>query len=802
MTASRQFGSFSLTVSLLAFLTAGSAPVSQAAPEPPVTKKPAPAVIEKHKEKAKDEPEMPASRDELIAEALKKGEITYEDSLRQRAFALYDDPWLQPRFQNAIVHGEDEMRLFLEVEHKKSDLSKALLADLAPFRARPSDPASVFNRPAPKAAGQLQGWDSARARSYFTAASAASPSPCEDEEFKKWKSHVVRGTNVRIWVKGPDTDLNRFDPLVGMVWRAFPDYFEYPLADDGSPANCINPDPAIDIYFMSKRTVGLRELDLALAPDGSTRPWGPKTDHTSSGYMMVDKDHPDDFVLNTIAHELTHVAQLQYDTDDVFGGPGWLGESTATYVGYKITKALGRTPTFEYDLLDPSWTPKPGKTRWPALFSRLHMSLNLERHQYSAWLFFESASIELGDGVARAVWQQAAAPGIDGIRAVELAIPLDDHFPRFGVRNWNRDLKPQQWPYKEHDGTFRTGLKPREVVNVKMGGPGIDELTEPVVSLASRYYHYTFADTIRKVTFENLLVGTDHAHVWAIKSIRGQWKEPEDWTKDDQHEFCRDLDDENLTDLVIVISNTNLSPNPHTQELPLPSHPVPRIVADAVGCDYIAGWAQASFRDTLGDNDVSYVSSRAPLKFKPLPSLRQNMSGNTQYYLMPTAVTWTASGKENDCTISGQIVINFPNLENEPLDTIGMQPAYGYMNVVGLDGGDFHSVKVSATHPEAFFKKTCPGDPPTITDYYSGVVWLLLVLSEKNTYQGPTVVFKGSKTVDVAQPMGFLDLLPPGTVLPDFAMQALQQAPASDRREIYTWNWELRPLNSSTTSGN
>jgi hypothetical protein len=203
-----------------------------------------------------------------------------------------------------------------------------------------------------------------------------------------------------------------------------------------------------------------------------------------------------------------------------------------------------------------------------------------------------------------------------------------------------------------------------------------------------------------------------------------------------------------------------------------------------------------------GDNDVSYVSSRTNLKFKPRASPLQNMSGNTQYDLLATAVTWTASGKEGDCTISGQIVISIPSFENQPLDTIALQPAYGYLNVVGLDGGDFHSIKVSATDRKAFFKKTCPGDPPTVTDYYSGVAWLLLVLSEKNTYVGPTVVFKGSKTVDVAQPTGFLDLLPPGTVLPDFAMQALRQAPASSRSEVYTWKWELRPLNFGQTSGN
>lgn len=799
MTASRRFGSLILTASILAILTAGSALVSQATPERPVETNPAPAVIEKHKEKAKDEPEMPVSSQELIAEALKKGDLTYEESLRQRAFVIYGDPRMQPRFQNAIVQKEDEMRLFLEVAKKELELSKALLADLAPFRARPSDPISIFNRPTPKATGQLQGWDFALAKSYLTAASAAPPSPCDDEEFKKWKSRVVRGTNVRIWVKGQEIELNRFEPMVGMVWRAFPDYFDYPFPDNGKPGDCINPDPAIDIYFMSKGMFNPR-AGLVLVPDGVTKPWDPKTDQTSSGYIMVDKDKPDDDVVSTVAHELTHAAQFKYDVAELTGR-AWLNESTATYVAYKITKALGKMPTFEYDLLDPNAPPLPsGKSRWPALFNRLHLPLNLERHQYGGWLFFESASIEMGDGVARAVWEQAAAPGIDGINAVDFAVHFDDHFPRFAVRNWNRDLKPKQWPYVEHDGTFRKHLKPREIVNVKMAGPGIDELSEPVDSLSSRYYHYTFADGIRKVTFQNLLLGTDHAHVWAIKSIRGEWKEPEDWTKEEQKEFCRDLDDDNLTDLVIVISNTNAFQDPHSPHL-LPSHPLPRMVGDAVGCPLIAGWAQASLRVKQEDNDVSYVSSRATLKFKPLPSPRQNMSGNTQYYLMPTAVTWTASGKENDCTISGQIVINFPNLENEPLDTIGMHPAYGYLNVVGLDGGDFHSVKVSATHPKPFFKKTCPGDPPTITDYYSGVVWLLLVLSEKNTYQGPTVVFKGSKTVDMAQPTGFLDLLPPGTVLPDVVMQALGQAPASSQSLVYTWNWELRPLNFGTTSG-
>ena len=67
------------------------------------------------------------------------------------------------------------------------------------------------------------------------------------------------------------------------------------------------------------------------------------------------------------------------------------------------------------------------------------------------------------------------------------------------------------------------------------------------------------------------------------------------------------------------------------------------------------------------------------------------------------------------CTISGQTLVTIPSFLNQPLDP--SRPAYGYLNVVGLEHGDFHSVWVSATGPEALFTKTCPGDPPTVTTH-------------------------------------------------------------------------------------
>jgi hypothetical protein len=221
-----------------------------------------------------------------------------------------------------------------------------------------------------------------------------------------------------------------------------------------------------------------------------------------------------------------------------------------------------------------------------------------------------------------------------------------------------------------------------------------------------------------------------------------------------------------------------------------------------VGCEFVEGWAKATLRVKDENTDISYVSSSAKLRFKPRASPLQDAPGATHYDLMPTSVIWTAAGHEGDCTISGQIVINIPSFENQPLDLLPTRPAHGYLNVVGLDSGDFHSVMVRAMDPKAVFKKTCPD--PVIIDYGSPAAFLLHIIFQPNTYEGPTVAFKGTKIIDMAKPTGFLDLMPPGAAL-DVARQALGQAPgkaSGSGSQIYTGEWELRPLTFGQTAGN
>lgn len=733
-----------------------------------------------------DSLDMPSSSEELIAAALKAGTITYEESLRQRAYALFEDPRLRTDFQGT-TNGERVLRLFLELDQKENALSKELLADLAPFRARPNDPISFLNRPRNEELGGIFGDGSVHLISHSSTADSSSPSA--------WVSRLVRGTNVRIWIQGTEAALAPYETMVGKVWRAFPAYFVHPLPDNGVQGNRYNPDSAIDIYFLPKLTFSPREPSVQFSINGQARPWPPAQNNTSSGYVLIRTGFDSARTLHLIAHELAHVSQMRFDTTEVENDSQWLVDSTAEWVAYKVMKSLNMTPTYHYDSLDPSAPREPGKD-WPPLFNRLHIELDQINHDYSSWVFFFSGSIDLGDDLVKAIWNRAAAPGPDGIYAVDEVMPLSEHFPRFTVRNWNRDLVPRKWLYSDsaHDPTFRTHLKPKPVINVTFGGPGEEELREPVKQLSARYYTFTFVDSIRKVTFRNLLIDNQYAHVWAIKEIGGQWKEPEDWTKETDKVLCRDIPEENLTKLVLVMSNS------HTKD-PLPPHPLPRLVADGVGCALVHGWAEATLRVNDDSQDVSYVSSRATLRFKPRDPEFQDMEGNTQYDLLPTAVTWTASGTVYDCTISGQILVTIPSFVNQPLDPT--RPAQGYLNVVGRDGGDFHSVLVSAFNPDpdVAFTKTCPGSPPQVTKYAPEVHWLLHILSQPNIYDGGTVVFKGQKSYDQRKLMDFLNLLPPGTQLPQIALDALNQASNATGSSLYTWKWDLKPLPAAPPAG-
>jgi hypothetical protein len=88
MATSSQFRAAIVIMALVAMSASGYVMRSLAAPAPDG----ATAPRADPPQQPDNKPDMPATSEELIATALKAGEITHEGSLRQRGFALYDDP--------------------------------------------------------------------------------------------------------------------------------------------------------------------------------------------------------------------------------------------------------------------------------------------------------------------------------------------------------------------------------------------------------------------------------------------------------------------------------------------------------------------------------------------------------------------------------------------------------------------------------------------------------------------------------------------------------------------------------------
>lgn len=335
-------------------------------------------------------------------------------------------------------------------------------------------------------------------------------------------------------------------------------------------------------------------------------------------------------------------------------------------------------------------------------------------------------------------------------------------------------------------------------------GIGKVELAQPVARVSSRYYHYTSFDAaVRKVTIENLYTDLPHAHLWAIKKIGTQWKPPEDWSRVPQTVLCRDLPTDDVNELVLIVTNSHL-----VDALP-PGHPTPRVLSEDVGCETVEGTAKATLRLNYPEQstDMSYVASLTTVQFRPRTV--QDQEGNTQYDLLPTSVVWVAAGTKDGCTVAGRAVVTIPSFLDQPLDPT--RPAYGYLNIVGVTGGDYHSISISAI-PDTTMRKTCPGDPPIITQERFGVQWLTYVLHQTNTHEAGGAIYRGRQTFDPDNIQNNIPMSPGGAlsglltspargfITPEMQRQLKEAQEALDRiaaersgRIVYTFDWELKP---------
>jgi hypothetical protein len=477
----------------------------------------------------------PPTSEELIASALAAGDITYETSLIYRAYALYADPRLPEAFQSPVIDLGSATTLAIEIEANRDAISAETLAEIEPFLARPNDPISIFNQPTALTSGPQP------PMAYYSRPAAA--------KYRVW----VRATSQ----EAADPELAEYSARVAMVVPEIAKLIAAPIQDNpAATPDLINPDDSIDIYFVDSGTVDFREDYCRQHPDdarlclfsynGWARPTAPFAGRTSSAYVFISTARVGSFLTSTLAHELFHVSQFTYDYKE----DAWLGEATATWGAFRVLQNLNvsRAAVFTY---------------LPPFFKRLDQMLTrnteADRNAYASWLYFLYASMEKGDDIVKQIWETAAAEGVQGPNAVNDRFPFDFHFDNFTIRNWNQEpVSPLYRSPPPGDPTFPQGLRP-EVTNIFFGTPGTESLEIGLEPLSAKYEAFTFDESVRTVVFENKWLGAANWHVWALVKIGNEWQEPADWTDETKMKYCRDREDENVTELVLIISNSHMA---------------------------------------------------------------------------------------------------------------------------------------------------------------------------------------------------------------------------------------------------
>ena len=161
------------------------------------------------------------------------------------------------------------------------------------------------------------------------------------------------------------------------------------------------------------------------------------------------QDAHDVEVTDTMAHELAHVAQTGVRRRETRRGV--VDGEHGHFVAYKVMTALVISPRVG---ISPA---TGGALRRPAARIRRRCSTTCTGRsrtaRYSGFLFFYYASQELGDGIVKQVWQEAAPRGAQAstpsIRPSHSWITFHGSQCGTGMRIWTRSVL-----YEDGDGTF------------------------------------------------------------------------------------------------------------------------------------------------------------------------------------------------------------------------------------------------------------------------------------------------------------------------------------------------------------
>jgi hypothetical protein len=243
----------------------------------------------------------------------------------------------------------------------------------------------------------------------------------------------------------------------------------------------------------------------------------------------------------------------------------------------------------------------------------------------------------------------------------------DRSWPRFLLKVWNQPPTDAPQGYRAWDRLTEAPTPYGATQSIATPGAPVTRQIElpseqgggalsAVMPLAGVFTHFTFEPDVRSVVFVNTIadVAHDHKSVWGIQKIRGNWKDPEDWTTDFQKAWCRSESEEDIEELVIVFGNSD-----SLRLEPVKPEKLPEIKAYPYGCTAWTGTSSAEKTIVISDPALKIVERvSATMRLEVDPEL--NLPGQPREYWKLTGgqLAWnvTATGM---CTgsASGQLAL-------------------------------------------------------------------------------------------------------------------------------------------------
>lgn len=643
----RRWFTFFVPLLIIVMVIASCSP--RKVPSQPTQSNPAPTPVS-------TEPVVPSQSNQLIDEALNKGEIDAQTALVYKVYAQFSDSRLPEKFKGGVDVNTDS-HILDEIEAQYASLSPENQAIVLPFLVPPVYQ-GAWGPPAEGSSGGV---------------TTIEP-PCSKIETDKWDSTSAMHSTVRIWwLKSRPEDAviaNKFmTAMDDEIWPKLTTVMgRTPMADEG--AQCNGGGPEMDIYITPQIA---RSYAASYFPPGCRE---------TPSYIVMNPAVSDAI----LAHEFMHAIQWSYNTSVDCMYPGdyaWMAEATASwaqdYVYPDSNEEHGYIP----------WFYAGGSGGQPPV-----LNLRNDKHEYGANIFFFYLTHHFDDpGIVKTAWDNTTS--MNSLDAVDKSIPggLDAVWADFAVNNM---VEP---PYDDYQKWDQLNVKP-DSTSLTVGeatGNNTYIVTKEIDHLSIQYVWFTFKEDARLVTYFNGItyelddepmdeyMGTvpindgtlkykftaapaddvKGVKVQAFYKIAGdtEWQ-IEDWTDKPYMSFCRDAGKEKLTDLVIITSNSS-----QDNDVVTPGNYNSLLQTSDIGCWRYGGSASLTFTgagDAGGFTDEQQLPNVAFERTEEHPNIPYPF---LHFKIAEGQVNRTYDYQGEDCTGSG-----------ESSDALSPAPQYGFGN--------------------------------------------------------------------------------------------------------------------------